>query len=170
MCTQTSLTCPLKAGEAVQVCLTQTLPEGIPPVKGLKAIVQASDASGVISCIEVEIELAVGEYTLEHLERLPAIDSSLVTDILMSGTTWTPHFSPRFAEANLKQVQGMMGTWLRGHPLHMTLPHKEEVLGVVEEGENVTISETFDSREAWPECKEVIGKVGFFDSAACSLG
>jgi len=170
MCTQTSLTCPLKAGEAVQVSLTQTLPEGIPPVKGLKVIVQASDASGVISCIEVEIELAVGEYTLEHLERLPAIDSSLVTDILMSGTTWTPHFSPRFAEANLKQVQGMMGTWLRGHPLHMTLPHKEEVLGVVEEGENVTISETFDSREAWPECKEVIGKVGFSDSAACSLG
>src|SRR6056297_1635404 len=79
MCSQTSLTCPLKAGEAVQVSATQTLPEGIPPVKDLKAVVQALDGTGVISCTEVEIELAVGEYTLEHLERLPAIDSSLVT-------------------------------------------------------------------------------------------
>lgn len=159
MCSQTSLTCPLKAGEAVQVSATQTLPEGIPPVKDLKAVVQASDATGVISCTEVEIELAVGEYTLEHLGRLPAIDSSLVTDVLMSGTTWTPHFSPRFAGANLKQVQGMMGTWLRGHPLHMTLPYKDQVFGVTDKGDNVTIPESFDSREAWPACSEVIGKV-----------
>jgi len=159
MCSAPSLTCPLPAGVPVQLSATQTLPEGIPPVKGLKAIVQASDASGVISCTEVPIELAVGEYTLEHLARLPAIDSSLVTDVLMSGTTWVPHFSPRFANANLKQVQGMMGTWLRGHPLHMTLPYKEEVFGATEGGENVTIPESFDSREAWPECKEVIGKV-----------
>jgi len=166
MCSETSLTCPLKAGEDMQVSASQTLPEGIPPVSGLKVVVQATDDTGVISCIEVELELAVGEYSLDHLSRLSAIDSALVTDILMAGTTWTPHFSPRFAGATLKQAQGLMGTWLRGHPLHMTLKLKEIVMGPAAlKGENMTIPEAFDAREAWPECAELIGRVK--DQSAC---
>lgn len=165
LCSGTDLACPLAAGQEVAISKTQTIPENTPPLKGLKVKVVTVDGNGTaLSCIEADIALASNE---EELARLPAIDGSLLGDIAMSRpTTWTAHWSPRFANATLKQASGMMGTWLRGHPLHMELPPKEAVFGLVPGMEdNDTIPVSFDAREAWPACKDVIGKVK--DQSAC---
>lgn len=144
---------------------TQTIPAGAPPIT-LQVKVTGKDVNGsALTCIQTEVEFtSAARLTAEELRARPAITSTLLAEIAMApeSRTWTAHWSPRFANATLKQAQGIMGTILAGHPLHLRLPEKPLAAF---RAPNATIPKSFDAREAWPQCREVIGHIR--DQSAC---
>jgi C1A family cysteine protease len=150
----------------VTASTTQTIPAGAPPIK-LQVVVTGKDVNGSdLTCLETEIEFtSASRLAAAELEARPAIDSALLASIAMApeGRTWTAHWSPKFANATLKQAAGMMGTVLRGHPLHLSLPEKP--MEAFRTGPNDSIPASFDARDAWPQCREVIGHIR--DQSAC---
>lgn len=167
LCGDTSLNCPLPAGQEVTASTTQTIPAGAPPVK-IQVIVTGKDSNGTaLTCLQTEVEFAhVSRLSAEEMRTRPAITSALLAEIAMApeSRTWTAHWSPRFANATLKQAAGMMGAILPGHPMHLSLPEKP-LAAFRTSGPNDSIPASFDAREAWPQCKGVIGHIR--DQSAC---
>lgn len=147
------------------VSTTQTIPAGAPPIK-LQIKVTGSDVNGsVLTCLQADVEFAAASrLTADEMRLRPAISGELFAMIGMApeSRTWTAAWTPRFANATLKQAAGMMGTVLRGHPLHLQLPEKP--LAAFRDP-NSTIPKAFDAREAWPQCKDLIGHIR--DQSAC---
>lgn len=144
----------------------QSPPSSATPIQ--QVIVTGKDANGsALTCLETEVEFAHASRLSEaELRARPAITSGLLAEIAMApeGRTWTAHWSPRFANATLKQAAGMMGTVLPGHPFHLSLPEKP-LSAFRTSGPNDSVPASFDAREAWPQCRDVIGHIR--DQSAC---
>lgn len=78
----------------------------------------------------------------------------LVATVNARQTTWTAEVSSKFQGMTIEEAKRLMGTvvdplWTLNSPKKAK---KAEFL-------SVELPATFDSRENWPECKEVIGHV-----------
>lgn len=150
----------------VTASTTQTIPAGAPPIT-LEVAVQGTDTNGsALTCLETKVQFASqGGLSAEEMEARPAISSTLLAEIAMApeSRTWSAHWSPRFANATLRQAARLMGTVLKDHPMHLRLPEKP--LAAFRRGPNDSIPAHFDARDAWPQCRAVIGHIR--DQSAC---
>ncbi|CEM19676.1 unnamed protein product [Vitrella brassicaformis CCMP3155] len=74
-------------------------------------------------------------------------------------TTWVAENPPRFRQMSVKDARRLMGTFVGDQYIH--LQEKKPTVPV----DRDALPESFDARERWPECKDVIGHVR--DQAEC---
>jgi len=54
----------------------------------------------------------------------------------------------QFANHTMRQIAGLCGTYMRGHPAYISLPAKE-----FQDVDEASIPSSFDAREHWSDCK-----------------
>lgn len=101
------------------------------------------------------LSLISGAKILEEDRSRPAITKELLDDIAAKATTWKASRSPRFANATIADVKVMLGTIMPGEEGH-TFPALTKTEFKVKSSD---IPESFDVREAWPQCAAVSGRV-----------
>ena len=101
--------------------------------------------------------LALG--LLATASATPAITQELVDYVNSAKTTWTAAIQPRFANATIDDVTGLMGAILKGDPRHVALPESEHPALSLS-----AIPTDFDARTQWPNCPS-IGHIR--DQSAC---
>lgn len=158
ICKDLGQTCPLPAGKQVTASVTQQIPSETPAGKFTTHIVISDESGNQLSCIDSTLE--VDKVTYGKSDEEMAISGALVGHINMVQSSWESHISPRFANATIGQLKRMMGTVMRGHPSYLPLEYRED--HNIQEGD---IPDTFDSRDYFSDCTDVIGHVR--DQSAC---
>jgi cathepsin B len=87
--------------------------------------------------------------------NIRAINPKMVDEINAMKTTWKAEVSTRFTNATIADIKMLLGT---------VLPHEEgyyepEMEKTLFQTQSSAIPESFDAREAWPQCASVIGRV-----------
>lgn len=93
-----------------------------------------------------------GICNIELLEAEPIDHESIVQSVNDANLGWTAEVSSRFQGMTTQQIKGMMGT-IVDPQFHADSP-KLELLDFIED-----VPESFDAREAFPECKSVINHI-----------
>ncbi|KAL8436912.1 hypothetical protein Efla_002110 [Eimeria flavescens] len=141
------------------------------------ALVQeAAEASGVEGPLEVPVlkTLAESEFwssrpavsngALQHLQqqmhRLKA-EAAASGGNAEHAVTWEAEVSPRFKFHSIKDAKRLMGTYLQTYtdPEKPAVPLGEPLPRKLFAGLQQVEQKNFDAREAFPECKDVIGHV-----------
>jgi ML domain/Papain family cysteine protease len=161
LCTELSgVKCPLPANEPFSGSMTYNIPKEAPGGVELTTKVQVVNDSKDLACVEVDVHIQ--QMLGSHMSgSVPVITPGLVAHVNEHATSWKAHISPRFegyTVADAKRIAD--GTILRGYPGYMELPQRKHVGVSAFIGKTYTaadIPDSFDAREAWPECAELIG-------------
>lgn len=133
--------------------------------EGAKAPLHAPGLRPLAEGLFWESRPAVSQGALNHLhakmEELRLLAEVSGTDVA-SAVTWEAEVSPRFKFHSLRDARKLMGTYLYSLPNHdkPAVPLAEPLPPKKPEGVAARrVDGDFDSREAFPECKAVIGHV-----------
>jgi len=87
--------------------------------------------------------------------QIMAIRKEMIEEINSKKTTWTAAVNPRFANATIADVKMLLGTIMPGEEGYQESENQKTVFSTP----NEAIPESFDVRNAWPQCASVTGRV-----------
>jgi Papain family cysteine protease len=141
--------------------MTYNIPKEAPGGVELTTKVQVVNDSKDLACVEVNVHIQ--QMLGTHMSgQVPVITPGLVAHVNEHAASWQAHMSPRFEGYTVADAKRIVdGTVLRGYPNYMELPQrkhtsvKQNFIGKTYTAAD--IPESFDAREAWPKCADLIG-------------
>ena len=78
----------------------------------------------------------------------------ILNDVASKTNLWKAAVPDRFHDATAEDVRKQLGTILPKDPRYIEPPADQRFRST-----NLAIPESFDAREAWPECQNIIGRI-----------
>mmetsp|Transcript_10704 Transcript_10704/g.30713 ORF Transcript_10704/g.30713 Transcript_10704/m.30713 type:complete len:348 (-) Transcript_10704:535-1578(-) len=91
---------------------------------------------------------------------VPAVSPETVDAVNRAGSTWKAHMSPRFEGMTMAQAKRMLGTIMPNDLGYVDLGLPEKTFK-----HTVSLPDSFDSRDNWSTCADVIGHIR--DQSSC---
>lgn len=101
------------------------------------------------------LQTASSVRVLEGDHKIKACNEDLLKEIRAAKTTWTAGVNPRFANSSRADIKTMLGTIMPGEQGYYEPPMQKSLFATPA----TSIPESFDVREAWPECAGITGRV-----------
>lgn len=141
--------CPHPSGK-ISLDVVETIPSEAPDGQYTIILNSTDQNNAELLCIQLSLDIsgdAVDEEPVVAvaLDDAPVITEELVSSINTQQSSWTAGFNKRFARSTVKEVKNLCG--VLPTPEHMKLPVKRDASLV-----KINMPESFDSREAWPQC------------------